>query len=155
MLDAAVATLRREPGVESVALSPVYETEPVGPAGQGRYLNAAAVVETVLSPRGLLEAMLRIESELGRVPRENRQHWGPRPIDLDLLLYGDAVLEEPGLCVPHLRMHERWFVMRPLADLVPAVQHPTLEITLAELAERLEPQGVRFDPEGDQPESAS
>lgn len=141
LIDAAVGALRAEPGVGVVALSPVYETDPVGPADQGKYLNAAALVETELEPGALLSAMLRIETRLGRASRSERVFWGPRPIDLDLLLYDDRVIDEPGLTVPHPRLHERDFVLRPLVDLVPERVHPVLGRTFLALLGELEDAG--------------
>lgn len=101
-------------GVEIVAVSELRETEPVGVVDQPRFLNGAAAVETTLSPRELLETLLEIERSLGRV-REER--WGPRLVDLDLLVYGDTLVDEPGLRVPHPRLNERRFALEPLADL--------------------------------------
>ena len=96
-------------------------TDPVGVLDQPRFVNAAARVETELSPRDLLDVLLRVERELGR---ERRERWGPRTIDLDLLLYGDSVVAQPGLAVPHPRLHERRFVLEPLAELDPALVVP-------------------------------
>jgi len=93
-------------------LSPLVETEPWGYADQPAFLNAAAEIETRLTPRELLDRLLAIETELGRV-REG-PHYGPRTIDLDLLLYGDEVIDEPGLTVPHPRLAERLFALEPL-----------------------------------------
>jgi 2-amino-4-hydroxy-6-hydroxymethyldihydropteridine diphosphokinase len=93
-------------------LSPIVETEPWGYADQPKFLNAVAELETELTPRELLERLLEIESELGRT-RDGRRY-GPRTIDLDLLLYGDEVLDEPGLTIPHPRLAERLFVLEPL-----------------------------------------
>jgi 3-oxoacyl-[acyl-carrier protein] reductase len=130
-LESALAALGQEGGVRVARVSPLYETAPVGgPAGQGHYLNAAAEVETDLGPRELLAALLRIEHSLGRV-RQDRD--GPRTIDLDLLLYGDQILNEPDLVLPHPRLHQRVFVLRPLADLAPGLRHPVERRTIADL----------------------
>ncbi len=100
-----------------VAVSPVYETEPVGgPPGQGPYLNAVVELETELSPRELLELAQRLEAGAGR---RRAEHHGPRTLDVDVLLVGDLVVDDPDLVVPHPRMHERRFVLRALADLAP------------------------------------
>jgi 2-amino-4-hydroxy-6-hydroxymethyldihydropteridine diphosphokinase len=127
---AALARLAAEPGVRLVAGSRTRETEPVGGPPQGRYLNGVVVVETTLAPRELLDALLRIEAAGGRLRAERD---GPRTIDLDLLFHGDALLDEPRLTLPHPRMHLRRFVLEPLADVLPAWRHPTLQRTAAEL----------------------
>ena len=121
---AALAALDAVSGVRVVAVSTFRETDPVGYLDQPRFLNAAAAVETDLDPRGVLDALLEVERELGRT-REGPRH-GPRTIDLDLLLFGDATLDEPGLTVPHPRLQERAFVLDPLADLDPGLVVPGL-----------------------------
>jgi 2-amino-4-hydroxy-6-hydroxymethyldihydropteridine diphosphokinase len=100
-----------------VAVSPIYETEPVGgPEGQGPYLNAVVELDTELTPRQLLEIAQHLEKDAHRVRKER---WGPRTLDVDVLLVGDLKVNEPDLVVPHPRMWERDFVLRPLADLAP------------------------------------
>jgi 2-amino-4-hydroxy-6-hydroxymethyldihydropteridine diphosphokinase len=121
MLRRAVELLGQADSVEVVGVSQLRETDPVGVVEQPPFLNGAVAVETTRSPRELLELLLEIERSLGRV-REER--WGPRTIDLDLLLYGDEVVDEPGLRVPHPRLHERRFALEPLADLDPELQVP-------------------------------
>ena len=121
-LDRAVALLEREAGIEVVAVSEVRETEPVGYADQPPFLNAAAAVETELPPHRLLERLLEVERELGR--ERTGPRFGPRTIYLDLLLYGDQTLDDPGLVVPHPRLHERRFVLEPLLDLDPELALP-------------------------------
>ena len=119
------------PGV--AAVSTLRETEPLGVTDQPRFLNGVAAVETELSPRELLDSLLAVERRLGR---ERRERWGPRTIDLDLLLYGGEELEEPGLTVPHPLLHERRFVLEPLAELAPGLVVPgrgRVEDLLAEL----------------------
>jgi 2-amino-4-hydroxy-6-hydroxymethyldihydropteridine diphosphokinase len=104
-----------------VRVSSLYETAPVGGPKQGKYLNAVAVVDTDLSARTLLEDCLEIEREHGR---ERRERWGPRTLDLDILLYGDSVISEPDLTVPHPRMTERRFVLEPLLEAWPDANLP-------------------------------
>lgn len=111
----ALATL---PDTRLLAVSSTFETVPVGPAGQQNYFNAAAALATSLAPRDLLEHLLAVEQAQGRVRRER---WGPRTLDLDLLLHGDAVLDDPHLTLPHPRMLERAFVLAPLADIASAL----------------------------------
>ncbi len=122
--------------VELLKISRVYETDAVGPGEQGPYLNAAIVVETERDPRALLEALLAIEVEAGRERSRETERWGPRQLDLDLLLYGSLCCDEAGLCIPHPRLHERAFVLEPLCDLAPEWVHPRQGITLGELARR-------------------
>jgi 2-amino-4-hydroxy-6-hydroxymethyldihydropteridine diphosphokinase len=138
----ALRRLAALPDTELVAVSPVYETDPVGPPPQGPYLNAAVHLRTRLAPRALLDALLAIEQEAGRV-RGVRD--APRTLDLDLLLYGDQVLDEPDLVVPHPRLAERPFVLEPLAALAPDRVHPTRHETIATLAARVrDPRAVRL-----------
>jgi 2-amino-4-hydroxy-6-hydroxymethyldihydropteridine diphosphokinase len=107
-----------------VFCSSFYETEPVGVTDQPKFLNAVAEVRSDnLSPRELLDRLLEIERELGR-DRTTEERWGPRTIDLDLLLYGDEVIDEPGLTVPHPRLAERRFVLEPLHELAPELVLP-------------------------------
>jgi len=119
---AALERLARVDGVRVVAVSGFRETDPVGLLDQPRFLNAAATVETTLAPRELLDALLTVERSLGRT--RDGARYGPRTIDLDLLLYGDAVVEEPGLTVPHPRLHERHFALEPLHELDPELVVP-------------------------------
>ena len=116
-LQGAVDGLAATPDIEVVAVSPVYETAPVGGPPQQDYLNAVVAVDTSLSPRELLVVANRLEAEADRVREE---HWGPRTLDVDVLLVGDVEVREPDLVVPHPRMMERAFVLVPLADLDPA-----------------------------------
>ena len=118
---AALAQLAAAPGVEVAAVSTLVETDPVGYLDQPRFLNGAAALETELPPRALLELLLAVEAGLGRdraaVPAQ-----GPRTLDLDLLIYENLELDEPGLRIPHPRLHERAFVLEPLAELDPALE---------------------------------
>jgi len=122
-LRAALEALAADPGIDVVAVSRFYDTEPVGYLDQPRFLNGAAALETELPARDLLERLLAVELRFGR-RREDVPGQGPRTLDLDLLLYGDAEIDEPGLRVPHPRMHERRFVLEPLEDLDPALDVP-------------------------------
>lgn len=123
-LGRAVDLLRAEADIRVTGVSRFRETDPVGVVDQPRFLNGAVRVETSLSARDLLDVLLRVERELGRVRDGTR--WGPRTIDLDLLVYGDEVLDEPGLRVPHPRLHERRFALEPLAELDSALVVPGL-----------------------------
>lgn len=108
--------------IGATRLSAILETEPWGYLDQPRFLNAVAEIETPLAPRALLDQLLEVERQLGR--ERVGPLWGPRTIDLDLLLYGDEVVEEPALRVPHPRLHERRFVLEPLAELNRALVVP-------------------------------
>ena len=119
----AIDELRRLPRTHVRAVSSFRDTAPVGYVDQPRFLNGAVELETALSARELLDGLLRIERELGR-DRTHAPPQGPRTIDLDLLLYGDARIDEPGLQVPHPRLHERAFVLDPLFDLDPGLFVP-------------------------------
>jgi 2-amino-4-hydroxy-6-hydroxymethyldihydropteridine diphosphokinase len=118
----AVDLLAAEPGIDLLELSSLRETDPVGITDQPAFVNGAVALETTLPPRELLDALLRVERELGRVRTGER--WGPRTIDLDLLLYADQVVDEPGLTVPHPRLQERRFALEPLAELEPELEIP-------------------------------
>jgi len=134
MLRRAVERLGEVEGVDVTAVSQLRETDPVGVVDQPRFLNGAAALDTTLAPRALLDALLALERGLGRV-RDGRR-WGPRTVDLDLLVYGDLSIDEPGLTVPHPRLHERRFVLEPLAELDPELEipgHGRVSTLLAEL----------------------
>jgi 2-amino-4-hydroxy-6-hydroxymethyldihydropteridine diphosphokinase len=119
----AAAALDRLPGTHVAALSPNYVSAPVGTGPQPDYVNAVAALRTALAPRALLAALLRIERRQHRRRRRGERN-APRTLDLDLLLYGRRRIHAPGLAVPHPRLHERAFVLRPLADLAPAAIIP-------------------------------
>jgi len=120
---AALDALAAAPGVRVVAVSSLEETEPVGLLDQPRFLNGAAELETELEPRALLELLLEVEARFGR-DRASVPAGGPRTLDLDLLLYDGARIEEAGLRLPHPRLHERAFALRPLAELDPSLEIP-------------------------------
>ncbi len=121
-LQRAIDCLARDPDVRVAAVSAFRETDPVGYRDQPRFLNAVAALETELGPRDLLERLLAVERALGRDRRGPR--FGPRTIDLDLLVYADAEIDEPGLVVPHPRLAERRFVLEPLAEIAPDLALP-------------------------------
>ncbi len=129
-LSQSVERLRAVDDIEVREISPVYETDPVGVPEQPRYLNAVLRVETVLEAEKLLGTCLAIESSMGRVRTER---WGARNIDIDILLYEDQVVRSGELNLPHLYMHQREFVLRPLADIAPGLVHPVFRVTVREL----------------------
>jgi 2-amino-4-hydroxy-6-hydroxymethyldihydropteridine diphosphokinase len=138
------AALRRlEQLVRIEAVSSLYETDPVGPQDQPPYLNAACRGATGLQPRALLRHLQAVEYELGRRGAAHAR-WGPRPIDIDLLFYGDAVIDDGELHVPHPELTKRAFVLAPLAEIAPERTHPELSRTIASLADGIDRSGVRL-----------
>jgi 2-amino-4-hydroxy-6-hydroxymethyldihydropteridine diphosphokinase len=132
---AALAELGLVPGVRVAAVSTLRETDPVGYLDQPRFLNGAAALETTLAPRELLDVLLAVERRFGRT-REGLPAQGPRTLDLDLLLYEAEEIEEPGLTIPHPRLHERRFVLEPLSELDASLEVPgkgKIQTLLAEL----------------------
>jgi 2-amino-4-hydroxy-6-hydroxymethyldihydropteridine diphosphokinase len=131
----AVDVLRANEGIDVAGVSSLIETDPVGYLDQPRFVNGVAALDTTLTARELLEILLEVEQRFGR-SRDAVPAQGPRTLDLDLLLYGDALLDEPGLQVPHPRLHERAFVLEPLAELAPGLRIPgrgPVEALVAEL----------------------
>lgn len=139
-LQNAVGVLDAHPEIAVVATSAVYETAPVGVVDQPRFLNAALQIRSRLSVRKLLNYLLLVERQFGRT---RRTRWGPRTVDLDILLYGDVVIHQPGLQVPHPHLHERAFVLIPLCDLNPHLKHPVLRQSMRVLAASLRDSPVR------------
>lgn len=121
---AALAALDARPGIRVLARSRFYRTPAWGVTDQPDFINGVAALETTLSPRELLEALLATELAFGRDRGEDAPRWGPRTLDLDLLACADQVLDEPGLCLPHPRLHERAFVLVPLAEIAPSLVVP-------------------------------
>lgn len=135
----AVMLLARHEGIRLVAVSSCYETEPMGIAEQPAFLNLAVEIETVLAPLGLLNTVKAIEREIGREPTVR---WGPRVIDIDIILWGDQVMETERLSIPHPAFRQRAFVLTPLAEIAPDVVDPVTGKTVAELAASPEAAGV-------------
>lgn len=124
-----------ERGIGITARSSMHETEPWGVRDQPNFINMAVQVRTDLEPRALLDRLKAIERDMGRT---GGTHWGPRIIDLDILLYEERAINEPGLTIPHPNLHERDFVLRPLAEIAPALVHPILKKTIQELLKRVQ-----------------
>jgi 2-amino-4-hydroxy-6-hydroxymethyldihydropteridine diphosphokinase len=126
ILAAALETLAQTPGIILEGKSSLYQTKAIGPP-QPDYLNGCAILRVAMLPQALLATLLTIENKFGRVRQE---HWGPRTLDLDLLLYDDLILNEPNLQIPHPRMHKRAFVLVPLAEIAPTWIEPVSEQTI-------------------------
>jgi 2-amino-4-hydroxy-6-hydroxymethyldihydropteridine diphosphokinase len=139
-LKAGILALEHHPGIQVLAKSRVYETEPFGvPSAQGVYLNAAAKLETSLPALDLLTVMLEVERSQGR---ERIERWGARTVDLDILIYGSSIISEPHLEVPHPRILERAFVLTPLRDIAPDLVIPGTTLTITKALERLNGNGI-------------
>ena len=134
-LNNAIAELSGVPGIQVTKISSRYETKPYGKTDQPDFMNMAVEVDTNLTPLDLLETVLGIEHDLGRVRTEV---WGPRSIDIDVLLYEDLELKLTDLKVPHPEMHLRSFVLDPLNEIAPKREHPTLQMTVEKIKEQLD-----------------
>lgn len=142
-LQGAVDSLANTPGLTVLAVSPVYETDPVGGPDQPDYLNAVVLAESRLSPRVLLERAQAVETAFGRVRAER---WGPRTLDVDVISVGDVIVAEPDLTVPHPRAAQRAFVLLPWGDVDPAAALPGMG-KVADLLAGLDTSGVRARPD--------
>lgn len=129
------AIARLETRGHIVSVSPFYETEPVEFTDQAWFLNCAVALETAETPERLMAAILHIEQQMGR---QRLQRKGPRTIDIDILLFGDTILDSPELTIPHPAMHQRRFVLQPLAEIAPEARHPVLKKTVQELLDGLQ-----------------
>ena len=122
--------LQKSPGIKFLGASSLYRTQPVGPVEQPPFINAVFSLEPEIGPHDLLSLLLDIERNMGRVRKER---WGPRVIDLDLLFFGEEIIKEQGLEVPHPRLHERRFVLVPLTEIAPGFVHPVIKKSVSEL----------------------
>lgn len=135
----AVHALGAEPGLQVTAVSSLYETEPWGHAAQPLFLNCAAEIHTTCDVNAFFSALQRTEQ---RLHKHTAGHWGPRTIDIDLLLFGDTIVQTPGLQVPHSLMHRRRFVLVPLLEIAPQLVHPVLLQPLSRLVRELGEDGA-------------
>jgi 2-amino-4-hydroxy-6-hydroxymethyldihydropteridine diphosphokinase len=139
----ALDLLGQHADVSVVRISSFYETEPLGPVNQPDFLNGTAEVKTSLGARELFKHLQTVEQQMGR---QRHQPWGPRIIDLDLLLFGNQPINQPDLKVPHPQMHLRSFVLRGLCEIAPILEHPVLKRSMTELADRLNGRDFQFNP---------
>lgn len=135
-INQAIESIKARRDISLVQISPMIETDPVGEIEQGRYLNGMIHIQTRMEARELLEFMMGVEQSLGR-DRSIEQRWGPRTIDLDLIVFGDQVIDEPGLQVPHPRLHERLFVLAPLCEIAADIMVPVHNQTPRQMLEAL------------------
>ncbi len=135
-----VGLRRLEPLVRVEAVSSLYESDPLGRQDQPLFLNAVCRAVTGLPPQGLLRHVRQVEHDVGR---RRGERWGPRPLDIDVLLYDGIIIDEPDLAVPHPALPERAFVLVPLAEIAPDLRHPQLDRTMRELAAVVDASGVR------------
>jgi 2-amino-4-hydroxy-6-hydroxymethyldihydropteridine diphosphokinase len=142
ILAAALEQLAQHPQIQVLCQSHWYETLPVGPP-QPNYLNGCAILEVNLSPLALLHVLFEIEARFGRV---RAQHWGPRSLDLDLLLYDQTILQSPELVLPHPRLHERGFVLVPLAEIAPDWVEPVRQQSICQLQKGVDCSGIQRQP---------
>lgn len=140
ILEAAIETLAQTPGILLLAKSSWYQTKAVGPA-QPDYLNGCAILQVVMLPQLLLETLLTIEKKFGRIRQER---WGPRTLDLDLLLYDDLIVHTPNLKIPHPRMQERAFVLVPLAEIAPDWVDPASGCAIKDLVKQVDRSDVHL-----------
>ncbi len=141
-IEQAVTLLRETPGIKVARRSSNFETQPQGRKNQPLFINAAVEISTNYSPSGLLELLQGFEDTLGR---DRSLEWGPRTIDIDILLYGTELISEDNLTVPHPLMHERLFVLEPLKEIAPNVTHPILERTIKELYHDKKAEGIESE----------
>ncbi|MEM8641034.1 MAG: 2-amino-4-hydroxy-6-hydroxymethyldihydropteridine diphosphokinase [Cyanobacteria bacterium P01_G01_bin.54] len=144
ILAQAIQKLNEHPHIQINAVSPWYQTTPVGGPPQPDYLNGCATLMTKLTPLALLDVLLQLEQCFGRVRRER---WGPRSLDLDLLFYAQQIIALPQLTVPHPRMRDRAFVLVPLADIAPQWHDPVTQQTVAQLCVRVDRAGIHLNAE--------
>ena len=134
-LSRAAQALAQLPTTRLVQMAPIYETAPVGGPPQGDYLNTVVELDTPIAPRELLAYLKALETQFGRRPSDVR--WGPRIIDLDILLHGETVMSEADLTIPHPLLHRRRFVLEPLADIASELIHPVLKKSIRQLLDEL------------------